>query len=642
MKLRKKIVSMALTLAMVMTTLLGTGMSVFAADEPGTAALTAEIDIEKFLDADGGTLPATDEFSWTIEKYSYEDPSATNNGDIDVSNLDLDKAEDVAMLDKIPTPDAAITTTHGTNNGSAVDLTTKTFTLKLSGGAKIDNMGVTSDDPMKKIDPNKVVGRVYGAKFNIKIAPTQPIGVYTYKVTEVTKDDHGASLDSTIDYDTDTYYIKVYVINIVDDATGDIKLNEDPHVGDVGAPLTTISDITLWKGQKEADVANSTEAGDLTILDPAADPVINTDGTIKDIDGTVPAGTAPNQTNIGEDTGAPGTDGKGNDLDDSYNAKTSTTHRNPEDLTETTLSMMVPFTNVYITKDLKVEKHVVGNFAKQTDEFTYDVVVRDSVDPDAMVSITFSSQAALVRNATVFDAMETEAPDSVVLPLAAPWTVLVKASNVITATTGGAVDKTTQLKLTHDESFKIENLSKAATFNVKEAGDTTYRPAAAFTAEHVTLATTEGEAGVIPTAAFQNNIASITPGATIQDEALSYTQATNLNAGYRVLDTEGFSIGAADANFDGKAVAGKALQLDGAMVTKAEYQVDPEDENSKVLAGTFEDVTLSYTNFKDYVTPTGMILAILPYVLGVIVVFAFVVFMVIRKRKQDSYRGAGL
>lgn len=642
MKLRKKIVSMALTLAMVMTTLLGTGMSVFAADEPGTAALTAEIDIEKFLDADGGTLPATDEFSWTIEKYSYEDPSATNNGDIDVSTLDLDKAEDMAMLDKIPTPDDAITTTHGTNNGSAVDPTTKTFTLKLKDGAEIDNLGVTSDDLTATMDANKVVGRVYGAKFNIKIAPTQPIGVYTYKVTEVTKNDDGDSLDSTIDYDTDTYYIKVYVINIVDNATGDIKLNEDPADGDLGAPLTTISDITLWKGQKEADDANGTAAGDLTIPDPAADPVINTDGTIKDIADNVPAGTAQNQTNIGEDTGAPGT-ANGNDLDASYNAKTSTTHRNPGDPTETTLSMMVPFTNVYITKDLKVEKHVVGNFAKQTDEFTYDVVVRDSVDPDAMVSITFSSQAALVRNATVFDAMETEAPDSVVIPLAAPWTVLVKASNVITATAEGADVKTTQLKLTHDESFKIENLSKAATFNVKEAGDTTYRPAAAFTAEHVTLATTEGEAGVIPTAAFQNNIASITPGATIQDAALSYTQATNLNTGYRVLDTtEGFSIGAADANFDGTAVAGKALQLDGAMVTKAEYQINPLDENTKVLAGTFEDVTLSYTNFKDYVTPTGMILAILPYVLGVIVVFAFVVFMVIRKRKQDSYRGAGL
>ncbi|NCC44605.1 MAG: hypothetical protein EOM18_13740, partial [Clostridia bacterium] len=310
MKMKKRILSLLMVVATAAVMFLGKGITAMAAvsDTTATPVTTATIDLNKYFYLDGtGNLPTKDSFTWELERISFSPAS--------------DQITDEAVTD-VPAPNL----TDGTNGTATV---AADGTNKWTATVVVTPDAAAAGAARSKSGSGTVVIPIQN---NLNEANATRPGVYTYTVTE--------KKDSTADgvtYDEDTYFINVYVKNV---------LNDD------GTPsgLTTIANITAWKG-----TANM-PGGDIT-------------GNESDVtDTTRPEGWNPNGDNTSEEATADGNDAAA--------GKTSITST-PDNAVPTNMTIKYPFTNIYETKDLSVSKKVTGNYASKEDKFTYTVNVAD-------------------------------------------------------------------------------------------------------------------------------------------------------------------------------------------------------------------------------------------------------------------------
>lgn len=537
MKVMKKIITAALTLALAVVTMLGmTPTSTVSADTTEVVH-TAAINIEKFLQGVNGNVPNVTNFQWKIEPISYQPASS---GQTPLSQEEMPDVIGVVQ---------GKGTISQTTDGSGVT------TAKIETG--VDRLA----DPTGQLVGKDFTGSVY-----FTFANNQPIGVYTYKISEINPDDPTNPSNQGVIYDTDGYYINVYVINEVDND---------------GAPTgtTSIANITAWK---------TTNTG-------------NNDGNTSDVTGTPNFdGTSSGNPNQTENT-TPGTDQNAENTD-TLNGNTKPAGKTaitttPGDFNGgRALVLTSPYTNGFETYDLEVGKNVVGNYASTDDEFTFEVQLADSA---------------------------YAAGDKL--------TVLDGNGNPLKDATGNQVyyimGQTNTFTLKHGETFKIEGLSSVASYIVKEANTNNYyTPAAVYTAGH----------GATPSAVQDNTSAAV-------DTSLNYTEASNLVS---PLATK-YNVPILGTDQIDTTKQNVALQVSGTIKTKYDVSVPGPSTESQVVKqeGTVEDVTIMYTNFKDYVTPTGMLMNVLPYAVGVIAVAAVAVVVVMKKRKEgyaESSNSQGL
>ena len=254
---------------------------------PAAYSPDANITVGKTLTAtQAGEWPDTAAFTFNLEAFSYTaGPDTTNPAYTAYTKANL------------PMPASGTANTAAALNGDSA----MAETITVSGFAK-SSTGTT-----------ETVSATTGN------ATYTQAGVYTYKVNEIIP----AIQEPGVTYDTNVYYVNVYVTNVLND-------NGTPLLGTNGLPVVNVSNITAYKGTNGA-----------------------TDPTAPDFGG-VAAGTSTTDAKIG--IAAP--------------AATDGTARN----------IAYPFTNDYTTTDLTVTKKVTGTMADINKEFSFTLDLKNSHD----------------------------------------------------------------------------------------------------------------------------------------------------------------------------------------------------------------------------------------------------------------------
>lgn len=514
MKVMKKILTVMLTLVLAVVTMLGMTSTSTVSANTTEETHRAAIKIAKYLQGSNGLLPETDSFSWKITPISYQQAS--------ISQSEIE-AKDMPVI----------------ANGNVLSVTTKgTTTAVTDSSTGVTTATISGANPVVGNTHRDYEGTVY-----FDFAEDQPIGVYTYHIQEIKP----ATSDGIV-YDTDGYYINIYVVNIVDN-NGVILT---PH-------KTTIANITAWKNDNtknndgnKSDVASSddeTENNNLSGNDEPGKNIVNSE----------------TPTHEGTDVGT---------------GKTAITTQVSIVAGENAIELTSPYENGFQTYKLTVGTHVVGNYASVEDVFTYNVTINDS----ALSSAT--------KLKVTYTGLSTRAVTEI------------------------GLGTSTAITLKHGQTFTIEGLSSLATYTVTEENPNNYyTPAALYTAGHLLLA---------PGSFQENTILG-------SDNPLFFTEVINISnpaTAYNVPILNRDRIDTTKQN--------TALSVSGTIETN--YGV-----SEGAIAGTWakpqgihEDVKIMYTNLKDYVTPTGMLMNVLPYAIGVIGVAAIVVVVVMKKHKDGN------